>query len=273
MLDFDNSQYFVFDKELISDAGRKVKVYELCSDIKNGEVLNNWAAGLRDYYIEENLIEPLLSGMGMTKKEYLEKNIFPSPIIRPGPSTMSGEFGEILVHDFIRFKKNYQISKLRYRDKINPNMPMSGSDVIGYKMVNLKKPNKKDSLFVGEVKTRASNNTVSISSNPLSDALKDSLKDKERIGESLNAEKRRLLMAKRNEEADIVQRFQNKTDNPYNIEFSAIAIFNKNKYSEKLILEVINSTEIKEETKNILVIYSADLMDFLKELYRRASEC
>ena len=41
-------------------------------------------------------------------------------------------------------------------EKVNPNMPVSGSDVIGYQVKNIDKPSKTDHLIVAEVKTRSS---------------------------------------------------------------------------------------------------------------------
>ena len=55
--------------------------------------------------------------------------------------------------------------------------------------------------------------------NTVKDVIEHSVKDRVRLGESLNAEKRRLFNRLRNDEAKIIERFQNKTDNPFTIDF------------------------------------------------------
>ncbi|NLY20775.1 MAG: DUF1837 domain-containing protein [Tissierellia bacterium] len=269
---FNNSQYFIFKKELISNSGKKAKIYELRNDIEEEAILDDWARSLRDYYIEEHMIDILLSGTGLTKKEYLAQNIFPSTH-GIGAATMSGEFGEILVYDLIQYKMDYYISKTRYLEKVNPDLPVSGSDVIGYKVEDIKSPQNDDKLFVGEVKVRASEKSrLTLDKNPISDAIKDSGKDRIRIAESLNAEKRRAVYRNKIEEIKVIERFQNKTDTPYQLNFSAIAIFTKALYSEEFILQILNNIADDEET-NILIIYSDKLLEFLRDLYRRACIC
>lgn len=145
---FDNSKYFIFDKTITSSNGDKVQIYRLNNEVLDEDSLNNWASGLRNNYVEENLLDSLVSGTGLTKKEFLEKNIFPDYQSKQGAATMSGEFGEILVYDYINFVLEYYITRTRYLEKVNPNMPISGSDVIGYKVDNINKPSKSDQLIV-----------------------------------------------------------------------------------------------------------------------------
>ena len=259
---FDNSKYFIFDKTITSSNGDKVQIYRLNNEVLDEDSLNNWASGLRNNYVEENLLDSLVSGTGLTKKEFLEKNIFPDYQSKQGAATMSGEFGEILVYDYINFVLEYYITRTRYLEKVNPNMPISGSDVIGYKVDNINKPSKSDQLIVAEVKTRS-----------IKEAIEHSTKDRIRIAESLNAEKRRLLNRSRIEEAKIVERFQNKTDNPFKVDFFAVVVLDNELYSEQVILDLVNSQhEIINFTK-ILIIYSKELKCFLRDLYRRACLC
>ncbi len=273
-LEFDNGQYFVFVKDITLPSNKIIKVYELVKDLQDDHVLNLWAKSLRNYYIEENLIDDLYTGTGLSKSEYLQKNIFPNPANKLGAATMSGEFGEILVYDFIHYTQNYYVTKLRYLEKTNPDVPVSGSDVIGYAIKNVLKPSIEDKLLIAEVKTRSSvGRRLTIQDNPLTKAIADSPKDRNRIAESLNAEKRRLLMRNRLTEAKIVERFQNRTDNPYQIEFSAVAVLSKEIYTEEFIREVIDSINIDDIISNILIIYSDKLLAFIRDLYRRACTC
>lgn len=272
---FNNSEYFLLDKELNTLAGKNIKVYKLNKETLNDEYLNEWALGLRNNYIEEQLIETLIKGTGLTKKEYLETNIFPNPNNSLGAATMSGEFGEILVYDFINYVLTYYVTRTRYLEKVNPNIPISGSDVIGYQIKCIDNPSKADRLIVAEVKTRSSisGSKNSLCKKTIKDAIEHSVKDRIRIGESLNAEKRRLLNRSRYEEAKIVERFQNKTDNPFTLDFFAVAVLDNELYSEQAVLDVVDNQLENLNSTNLLIIYSKELKIFLRDLYRRASLC
>lgn len=272
---FDNSKYFVFDKSISYSSGKEIQVYKLNNELLADSILNSWASGLRNNYVEESLLEPLIKGTGLTKQEFLEKNIFPNHQNKLGAITMSGEFGEILVYDYINFVLKHYITRTRYLEKVNPDMPVSGSDVIGYKVKNINKPSKSDHLIVAEVKTRSSKvgNKNRSCEKTVKDAIEHSIKDRVRIGESLNAEKRRLLNRSRNDEAKIVERFQNKTDNPFIIDFFAVAVLDIDLYSDQVVLDVVNSQNENVKSTSILIILSKELLIFLRDLYRRACLC
>lgn len=272
---FNNSQYFIFDKSIHSSYGDEVQIYRLNSEIVDEDSLNKWALGLRNNYVEENLLESLVQGTGLTTKEFLEKNVIPNYNRALGPTTMSGEFGEILVYDYINFVQKYYVTRTRYLDKVNPNTAISGSDVIGYKVENVNMPSESDQLFVGEVKTRSSKsgNRDKLCKKTVSDAINDSNKDRVRIGESLNAEKRRLIYRSRRDEVKIVERFQNNTDHPYITDFYAIAVLDSALYSDQAVVDVVNGMHKEIGSTKILIIHSNELMLFLKDLYRRACMC
>lgn len=272
---FDNSKYFVFEKSIPYSSGKEIQVYKLNNELLADSILNSWASGLRNNYVEEILLEPLIKGTGLTKQEFLEKNIFPNHQNKLGAITMSGEFGEILVYDYINFVLKHYITRTRYLEKVNPDMPVSGSDVIGYKVKNINKPSKSDHLIVAEVKTRSSKvgNKNRSCEKTVKDAIEHSIKDRVRIGESLNAEKRRLLNRSRNDEAKIVERFQNKTDNPFIIDFFAVAVLDIDLYSDQVVLDVVNSQNENVKSTSILIILSKELLIFLRDLYRRACLC
>ena len=272
---FDNSEFFKFDRSILSKNGNKIDVFRLKNDLLDDNSLNNWASGLRNNYVEKNLLESLVEGTGLIQKEFLEKNIFPNPQNKIGASTMSGEFGEILVYDYINFVLKYYVTRTRYLEKVNPNMPVSGSDVIGYHVKNIDNPGKTDHLIVAEVKTRSSNsgNKKRLCEKTVKDAIDHSVKDRVRLGESLNAEKRRLLNRSRIQEAKIVERFQNKTDKPFTIDFFAVAVLDSDFYLDQEVLDVVNIQYEKLETTSILIIHSKELLNFLRDLYRRACLC
>ena len=66
---FDNSKYFVFDKSIPYSSGKEIQVYKLNNELLADSILNSWASGLRNNYVEKSLLEPLIKGTGLTQKE------------------------------------------------------------------------------------------------------------------------------------------------------------------------------------------------------------
>ena len=251
---------------IITNEGKKVEVYELYID-HNEEVLNEWANHFRKQYCDDDVLDILVEGTGMSRQEWLLKNKFPSDRIAPGPSTRAGDFGELLVADYIEYIYSYYVPRTKYSNKINPNTSPQGSDVIGLKMGE--KESLNDELYVIEVKTRASNRMES--ENRLQKAIDDSTKDIERLAFLFFFIKQRLIELNKKEESKIVQRFQNGVDRPFKTKFGATAIYTTEMLDTEKIKEIKIPTE--KDSMNLFVIYIDDLMSFIHELYRRASAC
>ncbi|MGM0293911.1 Hachiman antiphage defense system protein HamA [Enterococcus mundtii] len=261
-------RYFKKQADLKTENGQNVNVYNL--DIQDEEdILNSWAKHLREHYCLDSEIDFFRSGTGLSRKDYLNKVKFPDSTASLGSAVMSGDFAEILVHDYIEFFELYYTTRTRYRNKVNRNSSTMGSDVLGYKCSNVDSPSPKDELIVLEVKAQSSE------TNPkpmLQTAVNDSAKDEIRLAESLNAEVQRLVYGNRHAEAKVIQRFQNRTDRPYQIKFSAVAVHSTYSYDEDLIKQV-DLDGHPDDNINLLVIHSERLMEFVKEMYVRASEC
>lgn len=267
-MSLSHMKYFQKQSDIITNSGQKVTVYELNVE-NNIDTLEEWAKHLREHYCLDDEIDFLRSGTGLSREDYLSKIKFPDPKIGIGAAVMSGDFAEILVHDYIEFIEQYYTTRTRYSRKVNRNSSTMGSDVLGYKCSNLTKPNQNDELKVLEVKAQSSETQPT---NKLQIAVNDSGKDLARLAESLNAEVQRLLDRNKYNDAKIIQRFQNKTDRPYKLSFSAVAVHSKTSFSEDLLKEVDISNH-PDSNINLLVICSEKLMEFIKKMYERASKC
>lgn len=269
---FNNSKCFLLEKDIILPNCNKIKIYKFNKDILDEDMMDEWARGFKRNYITEENEEELYKGTGLTKEKYLEKNVFPNNETSLGKSLMAGEFGELLVYDYFNFVLKYYTSRTRYLEKTVPNEAIKGTDVICYKIKNIQRPSEDDKLAVAEVKTHSREKGKCI--NTINKAIEDSIKDNERIAESLNAEKRRLRDRKRFDEAKIVERFQNKTDNPYILDFFAVVVLESKVYSENIVIDFINNYIPKNNMPiNMLVIHSEKLSLLIKELYGRACIC
>jgi hypothetical protein len=205
----------------------------------------------------------------LSRSEYLNRIKFPDPQEPPGPSIRAGDFGEILVADFLEYILGFWVPRTRYGDKDIRNESSKGSDVIGFKFLINGTVSPEDTLCIFEAKAQFSGT----SSNPrLQDAIDHSKKDQRRKAESLNAIKQRLYEKRQDEQAILVERFQSPLDNPY-IEYSgAAALFSTNLYDLEIIQETNANDHPNLENLKLLVIHGEDLMKLVHDLYKRAAD-
>lgn len=250
---------------LITNEGKNIDIYRLDINLEE-TILNEWASHFRRQYCDDKNLSKCCSGTGIDKQEWLLKYKFPSDKIPPGPSTRAGDFGELLIADYIEYICSYYVPRIKYSTKINPNTSAQGSDVIGLKMGEY--ADKNDELYVVEVKTRAS--MRSETENRLQEAINDSSKDIERLGFSLSAIKQRLIELDK-EEYKIIERFQNIADRPYKLKYGASAIYTTEMLDEEKIKEI--KIPDGKNSMSLFIIHIDNLMNFINELYRRASLC
>lgn len=114
--------------------GKDVKIFEL-KHKKNEKILSAWARHLRNHYCRDDEIDDLRCGFVLSRCEYLKQIKFPDGKAKPGPSIRAGDFGEILVADYVEYILNYVVPRTRYLDKDIRNESKKGIDVIGFKQV------------------------------------------------------------------------------------------------------------------------------------------
>lgn len=234
----------------------------------DAEVLSAWAKHLRNHYCSDGDIDDLRAGYGLSRRDYLLQIIFPDSRHPPGPSVRAGDFGEILIADYIEFILNYVVPRIRYCHKLNRNQSPKGVDVIGFQQ-NEEKPSPNDKLITFEVKCALSvNNQLT-----LKNAVRDSMKDFSlRKSESLNAMYQRLRERGQNNLLLLVQRFQNKVDRPYKEISGAGAIHSTDTFTEEIASNVITTEHPNTENLFLLILKGEDLMQLVHSLYRRAAD-
>jgi hypothetical protein len=247
--------------------GKVVLVWELCYEIDE-EVISTWAKHLRIHYCFDEEIDQLRDGTGLSRAEYLERYIFPDGADGFGPGIRAGDFGEILVADFLEYIRNYWVPRTRYNKKEIPNESTKGCDVIGFKVLHSGVESPEDVLATFEVKTQFSGNKAKTR---LQDAVDDSGKDPTRVGDSLNAIKRRLLSLQKTDEAKRVSRFQNLADHPYREVNGAAALFSSEVYDPNLIQSTDCHNHVNSSNLALLIIRGDGFMNLVHELYRRAA--
>ena len=255
---------------------KEVEVWEFRHE-KDESVLTAWAKHFRNHYCLDTEIDSLRSHR--TRKDYLTDIKFPCRTSRLGPAIRAGDFGEILVADYLEWFLRCWVPRVRWSSKVVRDESPKGSDVIGFRFYKHEdEPSPNDELFVFESKTKFSRS----GKNLLQDAINDSAKDHLRIGESLNFI-RQQVHKKNKEEVNRIDRFQNPVDRPFKENYGAAAIFS-DKYFDTNEVTSADCSNISKSGKPkkfyphpkndnliLLVIKGPDMMDLVHELYRRAA--
>lgn len=263
----------------LQTADRKtVEVWEL-RHVQDDAVLTAWAKHFRNHYCPDSDIDFLRGPR--SRKDYLEEIKFPSATSKLGPAVRAGDFGEILIADFLQWVLGYSVPRVRWNNKIVRDESSKGSDVIGFQFEKATGESPKDALAVFESKTKFS---AGSKANRLQDAINDSAKDHIRIDESLNYVKQRLFEKGQKDEAVKVERFQNPVDNPYLEVYGAAALFSEDQFQASEVsaadCQKLPASRDGATTKRhpnwddlvLIVIKGMDMMALVHELYKRAAD-
>ena len=253
-------------KRLKTADGKEVEVWEFQHQ-DDDDILSAWAKHFRNHYCLDAEID-FLRGK-QSRRDYLNNIKFPSKTTRLGPGIRAGDFGEILVADYLEFILKSWVPRVRWSSKVIRDESPKGSDVIGFQFHNESgKVSNEDVLFVFESKTKFSNS----GRNRLQDAIDDSAKDHIRIDESLNFIKQKLFEKKEIERAQGVERFQNPVDIPYKETYGAVAIISEEYFDGDELASAKCNPHPTTDSLVLLIIKGPRMMDLVHELYRRAAD-
>jgi Cap4 SAVED domain len=248
--------------------GHEVEVWEL-KHTDDSAVLSAWAKHFRAHYCDDDMLDKLVQGTGMSRGEYLADMKFPDKNNAPGPSIRAGDFAEIVVADYIEYKLGYWCPRqLRYDNKWQRNESTKGCDVIGFYFVTDKGSDPNDELFVFESKARLSGSNAV---NRLQDAVDDSAKDLLREAMTLNALKQRYLERGEHTPADKIERFQDIVDRPFKRLNGAAAVLEDHLFDEELTKETTVSTHFNSAYLKLIIVKGKTLMALVHALYERAA--
>ncbi len=258
--------------------GKEIAVWEFRHK-KDEAVLSAWAKHFRNHYCLDTEIDSLRGKR--TRLDYLTNIKFPCKTTNLGPGIRAGDFGEILVADYLQWLLGYWVPRVRWASKVVRDESPKGSDVIGFRFHKRDgEASPQDVLFVFESKTKFSSSRI----NRLQDAINDSAKDHIRIDESLNFIKQKLFEKREIEQAQKIERFQNPVDMPYEETYGAAAIISDECFdSEELASADCNKIPKFSKSKKyfphpngdslvLLVIRGPGMMQLVHELYRRAAD-
>ncbi|AEE17847.1 Hachiman antiphage defense system protein HamA [Treponema brennaborense] len=257
------------ETSLLSVDGKTIEIYSLNCDLNNDAIMSEWATHFRNQYCDDAEID-LLKPKNQSRKDYLNQIKFPDPSNAPGPSIRSGDFGEILISDFLEFLENYWIPRTRYNRKDIQNESSKGSDVLGFKFASTNSFSADDELCIFEVKAGYSETKGNY--DRLQDAVNGSQKDEKRKAESLNAIKQRFIDLKQFNEANKIERFQDPADIPYIQEYGAAALFDENIFLPTRIISVDCTEHSNNDILRLIVISVKEMKTLINSLYKRAAD-
>jgi len=266
-------------RKLRTACGTEVDILEL-RHMNDDAILSAWAKYFRNNYCSDGMIDTLKPPT-MSRKEYLETIKFPSKTDAPGPSTRAGDFAEILLADYLEWRLDFWVPRLRWNGKVVRNESAKGCDVIGFHFAENGTISSSDVLAIIESKAKLTGKKADL----LQTAVADSAKDEVRKAESLNYLKQRFIEQHKSAEATKIGRFQSPVDLPYKEKYAAAAVFSTSNYDETSIQET-NAKKIhigkKKKIKIIkhphsgnlkmIVVKGNDLMNLVHNLYQRAAD-
>lgn len=256
------------EKRLKIAQGKKVEIWDFRYQ-NDDNIFSAWATHFRNHYCLDTEIDYWRKGYKYSRSKYLNRIKFPDPKAAPGPSIRAGDFGEILMADFLEYLLGYWVPRTRYGDKTTRNESTKGCDIIGFRFVKDGKPSPKDTLAIFESKAQFSG----IRPKPiLQDAVDGSAKDHTRKAESLNAIKQRLHKQNEFKNAEKIERFQNNIDNPYKEIHGAVALFKEELFDGTLASSTKVSNHPNKKNLKLIVIKGSEMMPLVHELYQRAAD-
>jgi len=254
---------------LTTSDGTPVEVWELRVD-PDASYMAPWASGFRQHYCDDSEIDQLREGTGLSRSEYLTQLVFPDEHAPPGPSIRSGDFAELLISDFVEHVLGYWVPRDKFAEKGVRNESVKGVDIVGFRLPAPSSPAASDVLIAFEVKAQLTDGQYS---GRLQVAIDDSAKDFLRRAETLNASKRRLRRAGNKDGAQIVQRFQNPTDHPYEYRSGAAAVLSGAAYDAGSIQATTDASQHPNKPRLQLLVVSGDeLMRLAHSLYKAAAD-
>ena len=261
---------------LVSSCGKEIQIFNF-EHLPDDQALSEWATRFRNHYCLDSDID-LLRG-GRSRAEYLRDIKFPSTHSNLGPAVRAGDFAEILVADFLEWILGFWVPRMRWRNKVVRDESPKGCDIVGFRIELDGLTSPRDTLLACE--TKAALATKGAQS--LQSAIKDSVKDRLRLDESLNYVKQQLIDKNRGAEAAKIERFQSPADKPYRLQYGAAAVYSTHTFEDALVsassttnLDLVSPPEPPRlhPARSDLVLFvfkGDDLMTLANMLYERAA--
>ncbi|WP_176552724.1 Hachiman antiphage defense system protein HamA [Levilactobacillus brevis] len=254
---------------------KNIEVIAVQAQFDNIELITDWAKSFRHKYISD---EDLLEGMediGENEPiDFLKEMIYPE-----NKKFKSGDFGEILVAEYLMYTENFWVPtlSLRYSEKSNKEESTKGSDIIAIRFdQDPAHESVYDLLCIGEVKT-GSTSTSTIRGR-LQDAINGSNKDSiqllnaKRGSVGLNAVKLKIKHREPKENQGEysyreIARFENPIERPYQTQYVAAAVVDQKHINQNTVKKVVTKESQHVDSLRMIAVGVSDIQKLIDALY------
>lgn len=274
-MDFTKPKYlnWIFnEKDIVFEDEIPLQSYRLSYDIKDDDILNDWAIHVRRHYKTDADLAEAIQTLNITEKDYLKENIIPQKHHNFGPQAISGEIAEMILYDIIEHFLGFLSLRGRHWNKPTPSSPVQGSDVMAVKILSDGNPLELCIIEVKALFTPESDREKNKNYSALVSAKKDSDKDSLRYSVSLNFMRGKYKDKGEKALMDIVARFQQKTKYKYKETFVAAGVISRDTIENKVIVGIKGKDLQITNSNKVLLIHGEKLMDLANEVYRRIIE-
>lgn len=115
---------------VIDDEMGKVACYTIGKDDEiSVEMLCDWALHVRRHYVRDDILAEYCEDEDRDLDVIVRKDFLPDKA-----TTISGDFGEVLLSDILQFKEGYEVPRYKQVHRANRNMSDPGVDVLAYRI-------------------------------------------------------------------------------------------------------------------------------------------
>lgn len=258
---------------VIDDEMGKVACYTIGKDDEiSVEMLCDWALHVRRHYVRDDILAEYCEDEDRDLDVIVRKDFLPDKA-----TTISGDFGEVLLSDILQFKEGYEVPRYKQVHRANRNMSDPGVDVLAYRISDSIPYDPNDELVTVEVKTRATYEK-DVLSKALMAAGTDVQKDHARIAMTLEMYKKRSSHARDKRAKKEVDRFMKKSEKPYkHVLAMAVVVGAEDLRAENSKLQIARNSQIYDDEKRkilrfetvdrVYVVHKGELMKLIHSIY------
>lgn len=239
--------------------GAEVRCFRIEQNVDD-DTINEWARHIRRHYLRDDEVKSIITTYKADKARRLLVSRIPDR-----PEIRGGDFAEITISDLVQYIEGYEVPRYKQHGRKDKNSSEHGTDVLAYKIIDPTKPSEDDELLGVEVKSQSASTRLR---KAITEAAKDSLKDRSRIAMTIDYYVLMSTAAKDTRTSSELERFLNASEHPYKETFAIGALAGivdaKQNLEGKSASDLMTNGE-----RRVFIIHRADLMNLIRSVYNR----
>ena len=232
-------------------------------------LISEWAKSFRRKYISDDDLREEIEDHGMDNAfQYLQKFKYPSL-----DRVKNGDFGEILVGEYLTYIRDYWVPSLfiRYQFKDNKEVSTKGTDIIALKIDDQSETTSdRNVLCLCEVKTGLRSSSRSRLQEAIDGSNNDDLDiTDERASMSLAATKLKFKHCNIGKADDYkkIARFENPNKFPFDKKYLAAAVVDEKQFSLRALPKVTTVNSYHNKNLFLIMFHGIDLQNLRDAVY------